>query len=164
MKASLGDLDCLFVSIVPKLWSFAFRLAQDECLAQKLVLRAFNEWLNKATSVSPSNEQLIEMLSGIQAAWLAEDRSGDRHAKRKPRLQIKSNRHRKLIREQVKTTKRSLDPIVAVQNLPSLPRIAMLLVYAEGLSYPEAASVIGVSTRRIQQLICHARLTIADAV
>ncbi len=40
MSASKNDLGSLLSSLVPRLWSFAFRLAGDECVAEQLVQQA----------------------------------------------------------------------------------------------------------------------------
>ena len=54
------------------------------------------------------------------------------------------------------------DAISAIQNLSPLPRIVMLLVHAEGLTRQEAADVVGMPVRNVQQLILDARITIGS--
>ena len=52
--------------------------------------------------------------------------------------------------------------MLAVQALPSAPRVVMLLVAVEGLSYREASDVIGVPIGTVMSRLARARLAIGE--
>jgi RNA polymerase sigma-70 factor (ECF subfamily) len=58
------------------------------------------------------------------------------------------------------TTLMSSEIIAAVERLPEAQRIVMLLVAVEGLSYSEAAEVLGVPIGTIMSRLSRARQTI----
>jgi RNA polymerase sigma-70 factor, ECF subfamily len=153
MTAPDRDLDSLLASMLPRIWSFAFRLTHDERLAEELVLRASRYWLDHVCRTSKSTSPLVQMLWAIQATWLAEENDESDQALCEPGCE-----HKRL-----EAKKQSRDPIMAVAGLPKLPRIVMILIHAEGLSYAEAAEAVGVHVSHVRQLIRQAQLLLATA-
>jgi RNA polymerase sigma-70 factor, ECF subfamily len=161
MIASKKGTDSLLSSIVPKLWSFAYRLARDERAAERLVQQACEHWLDQRRCNGDSRSTLITILACMQAIWLADASRCSQPAADKDRpCGARGSRNAEYNAGAL--TFLPADGISAIQNLPPLPRVAMLLVHAEGLSYLEAAEVIGIPVTDIQHLILEARLTIGS--
>jgi RNA polymerase sigma-70 factor, ECF subfamily len=148
---SQDDLSYLPSSILPKLWSFAWRLCQNERGAEKLVLRACASWLSHENLSSRTTTPLIGIFSIICQTWLAENDERGKRVKLLPKFFW--NRRRRPRGKIHKSETLPLDPIEAIQELPYLRRIAMILVYAEGLNRQEAADVLGVPLGRIEHLL-----------
>ena len=166
MSVSDRDLDSLLASMLPKMWSFAFRLTRDERLAEQLVLRACRYWLDHACHASQSKSPLVQMLSAIQTIWLAEENPHDDQMMSEPRhyLHFDAKPVDRSDNRTHETQRRSPDPIMAVAKLPKLLRIVMILIHAEGLSHSEAAEAVGVHVSHVRRLIRQAQLTVAYGV
>jgi RNA polymerase sigma-70 factor (ECF subfamily) len=161
MTASKNELGSLLSSIVPKLWSFAFRLTRDERVAEQLVQQACADWLDQRCYQSDLRTPLIGILSRMQAVWLAEETPCSQQApdQRRP---CNTSSPLNSADNTGKSKLLPVDAISAIQNLSPLPRIVMLLVHAEGLTCLEAADVIGIPVVDIQRLILEARMTIGS--
>jgi hypothetical protein len=90
MTAGKNDMGSLLSSIVPKLWSFAFRLARDECVAEQLVQHACTYWIDQQCYKADARSPRIAMLSRIHAAGLGEatpcsQQAPDQHRRCGPR-------------------------------------------------------------------------------
>jgi RNA polymerase sigma-70 factor, ECF subfamily len=163
MIASKNDADSRLSSIVPKLWSFAYRLARDERAAERLVQQACEHWFDQQCCKADSRSPLIAILARMQEIWLADappcsQQAPDTHRPCGARGLANAGNNAGAL------TFLPADGISATQNLSPLPRVAMLLVHAEGLSYLEAAEVIGLTVTDIQRLILEARLAIGSWV
>jgi RNA polymerase sigma-70 factor (ECF subfamily) len=148
-------------SIVPKLWSFAYRLTREERAAERLMEQACEHWCDQQRRNADTRSPLLAILGCMQEIWLANashcgQQASDQH-------QPCDTRSRGNAADTAATLKRwPADAISAIQNLSPLPRVAMLLVHAEGLSYLEASEVIGIPATHIPRLILEARLTIGS--
>jgi RNA polymerase sigma-70 factor, ECF subfamily len=161
MTASKDDLGSLLSSIVPRLWSFAFRLARNEYVAEQLVRQACAYWLEQDCYTADPRTPLIRILSCMQAMWLAEVHPCSQQAPDQHRL-CGTRSVGNSANDTGKLEFVPADAISAIQNLSPLPRIVMLLVHAEGLTRQEAADVVGMPVRNVQQLILDARITIGS--
>lgn len=161
MTESKNELGSRLCSIVPKLWSFGFRLTRDKYVAEQLVQEACADWLDQRCYQSDSRTPLIGILSRMQAAWLAEETPCSQQV-HDQRRQCNSGSPANSADDTGKLNLMRVGAISAIQNLSPLPRIVMLLVHAEGLTCLEAADVIGIPVMDIQRLILEARMAIGS--
>jgi RNA polymerase sigma-70 factor, ECF subfamily len=161
MSASKNDLDGLLSSIIQKLWSFAFRLAGDEGVAERLVQHACANWVDQEFYKVDPRSPLIGILSRIHETWLAETTPCSQQAPEQARP-CDTGSPRDFAQSAGKLRFLPGDAISAIQTLPALPRVVMLLVHAEGLTCLEAADVVGLPIANIQQLMLESRMTIGS--
>lgn len=155
------DLGGMLPEMLPRLWAFALRLAGDKHDAEDLVQRACLRGLERAHQLQPDTAPLSWMFSIVHSTWINE-------------LHARSVRHRSRLDWDDAFMETVADPaasdpqtevmnaqiIDAVQRLPEAQRVVMLLVAVEGLSYQEAADVVGVPIGTVMSRLSRARQTI----
>ncbi|MBV8806235.1 MAG: RNA polymerase sigma factor [Sinobacteraceae bacterium] len=150
--------------LLPRLWRFALRLAGDKHDAEDLVQRACMRALERRHQLQAGTVILSWLFSIMHTVWLNEVRA------RKVRNHASLQWDEELTETLVDSS--SADPetnalyqqvITAVARLPEAQRAVMLLVAVEGLSYREAADVMGIPVGTVMSRLARARLTIGEA-
>lgn len=151
-------------SLLPRLWRFALRLTANTHDAEDLVQRACVRALEKRHQFVVGTSALSWLFSIIHSIWLNELRA----------QKLRSRYNAPLDDEMAETLAdpNAKDPevnalhrqlIAAVDALPDAQRSVMLLVAAEGMSYNEAADVLGIPIGTVMSRLSRARLTIGLA-
>jgi RNA polymerase sigma-70 factor (ECF subfamily) len=159
-------------ALLPRLWRFALRLTRHHHDAQDLVQRTCLRALERQHQWQPQANAMPWLYTILHSIWLNEMRS--RQLRAVDSLDGSGDSdddgHRGLgVREHTLADERALDPamrlhfsqvVAAVDALPQAQRVVMLLVAVEGLSYREAADVIGVPIGTVMSRLARARVTI----
>jgi RNA polymerase sigma-70 factor (ECF subfamily) len=159
------ELSMALPALLPRLWSFALRLAADRDDAADLVQRACVRALERRHQLRPGTSTLSWLFSIVHSLWLNEVRARQirRHAN---------------VRWTEDLTDTVIDPsalnpevdvfhrqiIGAVEGLPDAQRAVMLLVAIEGLSYREAAEVLDVPIGTVMSRLARARIIIGQTL
>lgn len=148
-RAATSDGDTLsaqLITMLPQLWAFALRLCGEGCAAEHLVQCACARTLeqpyrSRSDDVSP----WVALLCELYATW---------HSERHEPPMYDDRRH--------DTSTQRHDPSIvdAVECLPDVQRIALLLIEVEGLSYDETASVLNVPVATAMSHLSRARRTL----
>jgi len=152
-------------ALVPRLWRFALRLAGDRHDAEDLVQRACVRALERQHPLLAGTSTLSRMFSIVNSVWLNEHRARQirSHGSMQWSDQLAEvvadtgagNPDAEALHQQI---------ISAVERLPDAQRSVMLLVAVEGLSYDEAATVLGVPMATVMSRLARARLTIGQTL
>lgn len=149
--------------LLPRLWRFALRLTRDRSDAEDLVqlccVRALERRLQWRGGSLPS-----WLFSIMHSIWLNEVRSRQRHR----------SCTGEWIDEQAElcVDEQAVDPVLhtlyrqvvqAVDALSPEHREVMLLVGVEGLSYKEAAAVLGIPIGTVMSRLARARLKVGSS-
>jgi RNA polymerase sigma-70 factor (ECF subfamily) len=152
------ELSAMLPHMLPRLWAFALRLSKDRYDAEDLVQRACVRALERAQQLQPDTAPLSWMYSIVHSAWISELRA--RRVRRVARIDwnddfmndlpdpVDKGPEMQLIQTQI---------IGAVERLPDAQRMVMLLVAVEGLSYQQAADVLGVPIGTVMSRLSRAR-------
>ena len=152
MTKEESELKSLLFFTLPKLWSYAYRLTRDDDIAAQLVEGAYSKWLNESAHPSRLRGVLVGVLSKITEAWLMKIKDSDRKLEaRAPRLPDLTMVE-ELKNESAHESMRAGSVLRLIDELPQILRIVILLFYAVGLIYPEAAEDEGISTRHHQEI------------
>jgi RNA polymerase sigma-70 factor, ECF subfamily len=155
------DLGSLLPQMLPRLWAFALRLCGNRQDAEDLLQRACVRGLERAHQLQPGTAPLSWMFSIVHSTWANELRArkggrestvtGDNGALQTvPDPSAHMPEQRALYAEMID----------AVEQLPEPQRAVVLLVAVEGLSYAEAAGVLGVPPGTIMSRLSRARQTV----
>ncbi|MGH8783247.1 RNA polymerase sigma factor [Paraburkholderia sp.] len=136
------DLPAQLVAMLPRLWAFALRLCGDRRAAERIVQRACTRTLERPRRVRSDVPPWVGLLCEMHAIWRSE-RHG--HA-------MRDNR-----RHDTATQLRYPSIVDAVDCLPDVQRVALLLIEVEGLSYDEAACVLNVPVTTAMSHVLRAR-------
>jgi len=158
-----GDFPNILPKLLPNLWAFAFRLSRDRDDAEDLLQRACLRALERTEQFRPNTSALSWMYSVIHTTWINEVRSRG----------VRNRRRAEWDDSYLSTVAdaASLDPetyvlvqqiVRIVDQLPEKQRTVMLLVTVEGLSYQEAASVLGVPVGTIMSRLSRARQSVGS--
>jgi RNA polymerase sigma-70 factor (ECF subfamily) len=155
------DLPQLLPDLLPRLWAFSLRLCGNQHDAEDLLQRACLRALERPDQLRPDTAPLSWMFSIIHSIWINELRA------RKIRSQGRVDWDDALLDTVADPTTRTPEQdmmngqiIEAVERLPEAQRTVMLLVAVVGLSYGEAAEVLGVPIGTIMSRLSRARQTI----
>jgi len=157
--ADAGKLHSLLPGMLPRLWAFSIRLCRNRHDAERVLERACAQGLERADQLEPGTAPLSWTFSIIHSTWTDELRT-----RKLPSRSIMecANDLQETVRDS-----RERDPgdgldliIAAVERLPEAQRIVMLLVAVEGLSYSQAADVVGVPIGAVMSRLSRARQTI----
>jgi RNA polymerase sigma-70 factor, ECF subfamily len=151
-------------TLLPKLWRFALRLTRHHDDAQDLVqrtcVRALERQQQWQAAHSSNGSPLSWLYTILHSIWLNETRSRRLHP-------VDSLARDADDEEQPLPDPQGADPaarayfhqvVAAVDALPEAQRGVMLLVAVEGLSYREAAEVLGVPVGTVMSRLSRARL------
>jgi RNA polymerase sigma-70 factor, ECF subfamily len=160
-SVDVEDLGSLLPQMLPRLWAFALRLCGNRQDAEDLLRRACVSGLERAHQLQPGTTPLSWMFSIVHSTWIDE-------------LRARKGHHESCIVGDDSVLQTVPDPsahapeqnalytemIQAVEHLPEPQRSVVLLVAVEGLSYAEAASVLGVPPETIMSRLSRARQTV----
>jgi RNA polymerase sigma-70 factor, ECF subfamily len=160
---SVADFPSILPELLPRLWAFALRISRDQHDAEDLVQRACLRALERAHQLKPDTSPLSWMYSIVHTTWINE-------------LRARSERSRTSAEWDDSYLETVADPsapdpeadalnrqiVRAVERLPDAQRTVMLLVVVEGLSYQEAAQVLGVPVGTIMSRLSRARQAVGS--
>jgi RNA polymerase sigma-70 factor, ECF subfamily len=158
MSMTGADLSSLLPALLPRLWKLALRITADHLDAEALVQRACEHVLERVHHLQSDTVPLRCVLAIIQAARISGVRARDCSRLKADHHFIEDGRD-----PGTSSPKRDLlynEIVNAVQELPELQRVVMLLIAVEGLSYSKVAQTLDVPTGTIMSLILEARQVI----
>jgi RNA polymerase sigma-70 factor, ECF subfamily len=153
-----SDLPGLLPSMLPRLWAFALRISGDRHDAEDLVQRACVRALERAHQLQPDTSPLSWMFSIVHSTWINEVRA--RGVRSRWGMDWDDSLLETIEDSNVRTPEQNAmngQVIAAVERLPETQRVVMLLIAVEGLSYGEAAEVLGVPVGTIMSRLSRAR-------
>ncbi|WP_430232467.1 RNA polymerase sigma factor [Paraburkholderia tropica] len=162
---TVADLSALLSAMLPRLWSFALRISGDQHDAEDLVQRACVRGLERAHQLQPGTAPLSWMFSIVQSTWINELRA--RNVRNRSGMDWDDGFLETVPDPSARTPEEQAmngQIIAAVQQLPEVQRVVMLLVAVEGLSYSEAAEVLGVPIGTIMSRLSRARQAIGALI
>ncbi|WP_175147607.1 RNA polymerase sigma factor [Paraburkholderia ultramafica] len=159
--ADVENLPSLLPGMLPRLWAFSLRLCGNQHDAEDVLQRACIRGLERAHQLQPGTSPLSWMFSIVHSTWINELRA--RNVRTRSSMEWDDNFLETVAdpgARNPEATLMSSEVIAAVERLPEAQRIVMLLVAVEGLSYSEAAEVLGVPIGTIMSRLSRARQTI----
>jgi RNA polymerase sigma-70 factor, ECF subfamily len=147
--------------LLPRLWRFAMRLTSSTHEAQDLVQHCCVRALERRTQWRQGSSMLSWLFAIMHSIWLNELRS--RH--RRHALHVAADDEA----EEMEAPPGVADPeqwvhlsqvFSVVQGLPEMHRTVLILVAVEGLSYQEAAEVLGVPIGTVMSRLARARIQV----
>ena len=149
--------------MLPRLWLFALRLTRDETDAKDLVQRCCLRALEKRAQWQPGTALLSWLFRVLHSIWINELRSiqrrregnlgGDGSFDDLPDQSQSGDPERQLQLRQI---------VEAVQALPEVQRVVMVLVEVEGFSYRETAEVLDIPIGTVMSRLARARISIGQ--
>jgi RNA polymerase sigma-70 factor, ECF subfamily len=149
--------------LLPRLWRFALRLTRNPSDAEDLVQRCCVRALERRLQFQPGSAMLSWLFSIMHSIWLNELRSAQR--RREASLDSMDGFEFDVVSASSGDPEQTLwyrQVVEAVERLPEAQRLVMLLVAVEGLSYREAADVLGVPIGTVMSRLSRARSTIGE--
>ncbi len=150
--------------LLPKMWRFALRLTQHHHDAQDLVQRTCVRALEREHQWNHQGSPLSWLYAILHSIWLNEMRSRRLHPV--DSLSTDDDEEERPLEDERAADPESLmffrQVVLAVEGLPDAQRVVMLLVAVEGLSYREAADVIGVPIGTVMSRLARARVAIGE--
>ncbi|MFM0075957.1 RNA polymerase sigma factor [Paraburkholderia sediminicola] len=154
------DLSLLLPDMLPRLWSFAFRISRNRYDAEELVQRACVRGLERAHQLRVDTSPLSWMFSIVHSTWLNDLKQREQRG----RLQAEWN---ETLPETIadpgsasETGALAGQIIAAVERLPEAQRVVLLLVSVEGFNYQEAAEALDIPVGTVMSRLSRARRTI----
>ena len=149
-------------TLLPKLWRFALRLTRHDDDAQDLVQRTCVRALERQHQWRPDSNPLSWLYAILHSIWLNELAS--RRLRRVDSLSGLDDEEDIGVVDEAAADPETLmfyrQVVAAVDALPEVQRVVMLLVAIEGLSYREASDVLGVPIGTVMSRLSRARLAI----
>ena len=149
--------------LLPRLWRFALRLTRNEADAKDLVQRCCLRALEKRAQWQPGTVLLSWLFKILHSIWINELRvvqrrregnlSGDSTIDDLADDSHGGDPERQLLLRQF---------VEAVQALPEVQRVVMVLVEVEGFSYREAADVLEIPIGTVMSRLARARISIGQ--
>lgn len=138
----------------------AARLVLDRALAEDIVQEAFVRVWSKARTFDPARAQLRTWLYRIVAHLCIDQR---RRARPLP-LPEHFDRADPAIgaHDMMEQTEQQASLMKALSELPARQRAAVMLIYDEGLSGGEAASILGLTAKAVERLLARARARLRE--
>lgn len=156
-KASCSAL----ASLLGRLWTFAWRLTKDARHAERLVREAYKRALDESNRCLTGESALHKMYAIIWSNW---NSRGGIHSAR-VRAAPRGSRFRLLKSYDANPSSHGFSGIVdAVDALPDIQRVVLILIAVEGLSYSQAAEIVDSPVERVKRHLVDARLAIGLAM
>jgi RNA polymerase sigma-70 factor (ECF subfamily) len=152
------DLAFMLPAMLPRLSSFALRISGNRHDAEDLVQQACVRALERTHQLKPDTVPLSWMFSIVHSGWLNELRS--RKVRGRSRSELDGVEIDTIPDPGIGTPEGSVlyaQVCGAITRLPEAQRAVMLLVAIEGLSYVEAANILGVPIGTVMSRLCRAR-------
>ncbi len=140
MHAPLDQLRDQIVDLLPRLRRFARTLARDPHDADDLVQLAVERALARSEQLRPESRLSSWMFGILRNAWIDEARTRGRRT----RIFVPEALGENVSDTASEAHTEALSVQDAMSRLPDEQRIAVGLVLVEGLSYKEAAEIMGV--------------------
>src|SRR5271169_4487595 len=141
-----------------RLWRYGLALSRSRDAADDLVQATCLRALERAEQFEPGTRLDRWLFAILRSVWLTDARS------RRIRLgQGQVDAESALVvdgEHEIETNTSAAQVLRAIGGLPQAQREAVLLVYAEGYSYREAAELFGVPVGTIMSRLAAARLTL----
>jgi RNA polymerase sigma-70 factor, ECF subfamily len=150
------------VDILPRLWAFALRLSNDRRVAEELVERAC---LHGLQDIHPSQLHDTGMLTRLYATMYSMWSKGADKCPIRSRPRSKSGSDpigyaKSLCVADPKTDAFYRKIVKAINSLPEIQRVVMLLAVVEQLTLEQAAGVLQIPIDMVRSHASQARLTI----
>jgi RNA polymerase sigma-70 factor (ECF subfamily) len=151
-----------FASLLGRLWTFAWRLTKDARHAERLVREAYKRAHDESNRCLTGESALHKMYAIIWSDW---NGRGGIHSAR-VRAATRGSRFRLLKSYDANpSTSHGFSGIVdAVDALPDIQRVVLILIAVEGLSYSQAAEIVDSPVERVKRHLVDARLAIGLAM
>jgi RNA polymerase sigma-70 factor, ECF subfamily len=140
MHASLDQLREQIVELLPRLRRFARTLARDPHDADDLVQVAVERALTRSEQLRPESRLSSWMFGILRNAWIDETRTRGR----RNRIFAPEGLGQNVSDASSEAHSEALSVQDAMARLPDEQRMAVGLVLVEGLSYKEAAEIMGI--------------------
>jgi RNA polymerase sigma-70 factor, ECF subfamily len=157
MHASLDQLREQIVGLLPRLRRFARTLARDPHDADDLVQIAVERALVRSDQLRPDSRLSSWMFGILRNAWIDENRTRGR----RNRIFAPEALGENVGDASSETHTEVLSVQDAMARLPEEQRIAVSLVLVEGLSYKEAAEIMGVPVGTLTSRLARGREALA---
>jgi RNA polymerase sigma-70 factor, ECF subfamily len=150
--------------LLSRLWTFAWRITGDAFEAERLIRQACKRVLEDAKFSRSDTPLLYKMYALMWSYW----KDGGRLRSKRGSPESACSARQGLGRPSANGRHQPLASWSLISDvidaLPEMPRIALILVAVEGLSYDQAAVVLDTT---VERLVCHlvdARLSIGSAM
>ncbi|WP_233889806.1 RNA polymerase sigma factor [Paraburkholderia flagellata] len=156
-----ADLRDVLPALLPRLRVFALHLARDKHDAEDLLQRTCVRALERAHQLQADTAPLSWMYSIMHTSWITEVRA--RSVRNRARVDWDESFVETVADPQAsdpQATALKTQIMNTVQRLPDAQRTVMLLIAVEGLSYREAARVLGVPIGTVMSRLARARIAI----
>jgi RNA polymerase sigma-70 factor, ECF subfamily len=157
MHASLDQLREQIVGLLPRLRRFARSLARDPHDADDLVQIAVERALTRSDQLRPDSRLSSWMFGILRNAWIDENRTRGR----RNRIFAPEAAGENVGDASSETHTEVLSVQDAMARLPDEQRLAVGLVLVEGLSYKEAAEIMGVPVGTLTSRLARGREALA---
>ena len=148
--------------LLPRLWRFSVMLTRNRDRADDLLQSACERALSRHGQFRPGTRMDSWLYSIIHSIWKNDIR---RDSTRRDILARMPEEDGAVDGERVATGKIFLSEVLSLmETLPEQQSSAMLLVYVDGLSYDEAASVLDVPVGTVMSRLARARLALGRAL
>ena len=153
MSQSIGDVQEQLIALLPRLRRFARTLARNAHDADDLVQLAVERALTRLDQWQPGTRLDSWMFGIMKNAFLDEMRSQQRRSRVLAPAEL--GEHVADLASEAHIDRLSLE--AAMAQLPEEQRLAVALVLVEGLSYKEAAAVLGVPIGTVTSRLARGR-------
>ncbi|WP_233808177.1 sigma-70 family RNA polymerase sigma factor [Paraburkholderia sp. HP33-1] len=160
--SSTAGLHDVLPALLPRLRIFALHLARDKHDAEDLLQRTCLRALERAHQLQADTAPLSWMYSIMHNSWVSEIRA--RNVRSRARVDWDESFVDTVADPQGADPQSAVfgtQIMNAVQRLPDAQRAVLLLVAVEGLSYQEAADVLGVPIGTVMSRLARARIAIS---
>lgn len=149
-------------ALLPRLWRFAVMLTRDRDQADDLLQSACERALSRHRQFQPGTRMDSWMYSIVHSIWKNDIR---RDNTRRDILARMPEEAGSVDGERIAAGKIFLSEVLSLmETLPEQQSSAMLLVYVDGLSYDEAATVLDIPVGTIMSRLARARLALGRAL
>jgi RNA polymerase sigma-70 factor, ECF subfamily len=155
--ATTTELAGLLPDLLPRLWTFAWRITGNRLDAEELTQKTCLRALQRAP-LPDGVQPLCGLYAIAYRVWIDELRP-QRSRKRTGGGALSPPREEGAARQRAfdSSPDASSQIVAAVEQLPHAQRMAMLLVAVEALSYADAAHVLGVPVNTVMSRVVRAR-------
>jgi RNA polymerase sigma-70 factor, ECF subfamily len=162
--ATTTELAGLLPDLLPRLWTFAWRITGDRLDAEELTQETCLRARQRVGPLPDHLQPLCALYAIAYRVWIDELRS-QRSRKRTGGDTLSPQRedvHMQLRQPRASDFAHDASGriVAAVDRLPHAQRMAMLLVAVEALSHAEAAHVLGVPVNTVLRRVVRARVAI----
>src|SRR5258706_2808632 len=158
-----NELSAALPGMLPRLWRFTLRLCRNVADAEDLMQRTCVRALERSAQWQSGTSLISWLYSIAHSVWLNEIRA--RRLRQHGQLDFAEDWCEQLIDTKIPDPENQLffrQVVLAVDRLPEAQRTVMLLVAVDGLTYREAAEVLGIPIGTVMSRLARARQTIGE--